>query len=177
MGRRHGCFSLITKLNGTYQLLIIFVCFIYFQTHFPALFESSSFLFYNPVNIHFIAGFTVVLLRSSTLSFEQIIVHPLKQLFSNRGTAAHSGSVVMQVLAISSVAKGHLVKHVLVHPLKHSPSLTGTEAHSGSVVMQVLAISSVTKGHPKQQHATSLTPITDRTKNILKIILDRKSVV
>lgn len=79
---------------------------------------------------------------------EQIIVHPLKQLFSIRGTAAHSGSVVMQVLAISSITKGHLVKHVLVHPLKHSPSLTGTGAHSGSVVMQVLAISSVTKGHP-----------------------------
>lgn len=42
---------------------------------------------------------------------EQIIVHPLKQLFSIRGTAAHSGSVVMQVLAISSVTKGHLAIH------------------------------------------------------------------
>lgn len=42
---------------------------------------------------------------------EHIIVHTVKKSPSNGGNAAHSGSVVMQVLAISSVTTEHLTIH------------------------------------------------------------------
>lgn len=51
---------------------------------------------------------------------KHVLVHPLKHSPSLTGTEAHSGSVEMQVLAISSVTKGHPTIH------KNRVPITGT---------------------------------------------------